>query len=62
MIFADSNVALNEKAFIDLFFAITRNSYPMPLQELGRTYSNMIRLGAIDKKNDYNVIQKKSAL
>lgn len=35
--YADSNIALTENAFIDLFYAITRNTYPMSMQELGKT-------------------------
>lgn len=58
--YADNNVALTEKAFIDLFFAITRNAYPMSLQELGRTYSNMIRLGAIDQKKMITISYKRN--
>ena len=58
--YADSNVAITEKAFIDLFYAITRNAYPMPLQELGRTYNNMIRLGAIDQKKMITISYKRN--
>ncbi len=58
--YADSNVALTEKAFIDLFYAITRHAYPMSLQELGRTYSNMIRLGAIDQKKMITISYKRN--
>ena len=58
--YADSNIALTEKAFIDLFYAITRNAYPMSLQELGKTYSNMIRLGAIDQKKMITISYKRN--
>jgi hypothetical protein len=58
--YTDNNVALTEKAFIDLFYAITRNAYPMSLQELGRTYSNMIRLGAIDKQKMITMSYKRN--
>jgi len=58
--YIDNNVALTEKAFIDLFYAITRNAYPMSLQELGRTYSNMIRLGAIDQKKMITMSYKRN--
>lgn len=58
--YANNNVALTEKAFIDLFYAITRNSYPMSLQELGRTYGNMIRLGAIDQKKMITMSYKRN--
>ena len=49
-VYANDNTATTEKAFIDLFYAITRNQYPLALQELSRAYNNMIRLGAIDQK------------
>jgi len=58
--YADSNIALTEKAFIDLFYAITRNAYPMSLQELGKTYSNMIRLGGIDQKKMITISYKRN--
>lgn len=58
--YSENNVALTEKAFIDLFYAITRNAYPMSLQELGRTYSNMIRLGAIDKQKMITMSYKRN--
>jgi len=49
-IYAENNIATNEKAFIDLFYAVTRNQYPLALQELARSYNNMLRVGAIDQK------------
>ena len=58
--YTDNNIALTEKAFIDLFYAITRNGYPMSLQELGRTYSNTIRLGAIDQKKMITMSYKRN--
>ena len=48
--YAENNIATNEKTFIDLFFAVTRNQYPLALQELARSYNNMLRIGAIDQK------------
>lgn len=58
--YAENNIAFTEKAFIDLFYAITRHAYPMSLQELGRTYSNMIRLGAIDQKKMITISYKRN--
>ena len=58
--YMEKNIALIEKAFIDLFYAITRNNYPMSLQELGRTYSNMVRLGAIDQKKMVTMSYKRN--
>ena len=47
---SDDGIATPEKAFLDLYYAISRNSYPVSLQELARVYQNMIRLGTLDKK------------
>lgn len=58
--FAENGVALLEKAFIDLYFAITRNDYPLSLQELARIYINLIRLGNIDTKKLISIASKRS--
>lgn len=47
---SEDGLATIEKAFIDLYFAISRNGYPLSLQELARIYQNLSRLGNIDKK------------
>lgn len=49
-LYAKDNLAITEKAFLDLFFAITRKQYPFALQEMVRVYLNMVRNGAVDKK------------
>ena len=46
----DRGIATPEKAFLDLYYAVTRNGYPISIQELARIYRNMIRLGTLDKK------------
>ncbi len=46
----DRGIATPEKAFLDLYYAVTRNGYPISVQELARIYKNMIRLGTLDKK------------
>lgn len=43
--------ATTEKAFMDLFYEITREDFPLALQELARIYKNMIRNGAMDLKH-----------
>ena len=48
--FAEDGLATIEKAFVDLFYAVTRNGYPVALQEMVRMYENLVRLGNIDKK------------
>lgn len=53
-------VATIEKAFVDLYYAITRNGYPLSLQELARVYQNLVRLGNIDKKKLITVSTKRN--
>ncbi len=48
--FQEKGIAVIEKAFIDLFYSITRENFPFAIQELVRTYSNMIKHGIIDQK------------
>ncbi|MBC7766262.1 MAG: hypothetical protein H7Y41_07225 [Hyphomonadaceae bacterium] len=48
--FSNNNLATTEKAFLDLFYEITRGQYPLPLQELARMYQNLVRNGTIDQK------------
>ena len=48
--YAEKGRATTEKAFVDLFYAISRNGYPLSMNEFARMYQNMTRLGAIDKK------------
>ena len=48
--FSQNNLATPEKAFLDLFYEITRDEYPLALQELVRMYQNLIRNGALDQK------------
>lgn len=48
--FAKDHYATMEKAFLDLYYEITRNGYPLAIQELVRVYQNIVRNGAIDQK------------
>lgn len=57
---SEEGIATIEKAFIDLYYAITRNGYPLALQELVRIYANVVRLGIIDKKRMITVASKRS--
>lgn len=56
---AADGLALLEKAFVDLYYAVTRNGYPVALQELVRIYENLTRLGNIDKKKMISVAMKR---
>ena len=48
--YASEGFASNEKAFVDLYYEVTRQEFPLPLQELARIYSHMVIRGVIDKK------------
>lgn len=56
----EDGLATTEKAFIDLYFAVSRNDYPLSLQELVRIYQNLCRLGNIDKKKMITVATKRN--
>lgn len=57
---AEENVASMEKAFVDLYYSVTRNGFPLPIQELVRIYENVVRLGIIDKKSMITIAAKRS--
>lgn len=56
---SEDGLATIEKAFVDLYYAVTRNGYPLALQELVRIYENLVRLGNIDKKRMIAVAAKR---
>lgn len=58
--YCEDNIATTEKAFVDLYFAVTRNGYPLALQELVRIYQNLVRLGNIDRKKMIKAAEKRS--
>lgn len=58
--YENDGIATIEKAFVDLYFSITRNGYPLSLQELARVYQNLVRLGNIDKKKLITVSAKRN--
>lgn len=58
--YSNNGIATIEKAFVDLYFSITRNGYPIALQELVRIYKNLLRLGSIDKKKMILAAAKRS--
>jgi len=41
--------ATNEKAFVDLYFEMTRRSYPLAMQELARMYLTMMEQGELHR-------------
>lgn len=48
--YSTDGFATRERAFVDLYYEVTRREYPVSIQELVRTYVNMISAGALDKK------------
>lgn len=48
--YAKDGFSSNEKAFVDLYYEITRRKYPFSIQELARIYQHMEMRGVIDKK------------
>ena len=53
-------LATLEKAFVDTYYAVTRNGYPLALQELVRIYENMQRTGNIDLKLTITIASRRS--
>lgn len=58
--YEDEGVAILEKAFVDTYYSVTRNSYPLSLQELVRMYENMVRTGNLDPKRTVTIASKRS--
>lgn len=46
---AKDNIALKEKAFVDLYYMVTRLNYGVSIQELYRIYENMARNKVVSK-------------
>lgn len=59
--YASEGFASNEKAFVDLYYEVTRQEFPLPLQELARIYSHMDMRGVIDKKKLIKVAYDRNA-
>lgn len=41
--YSKNGIASFEKAFVDIYYAVTRNNYPLSIQELARIFINMKR-------------------
>ncbi|NJD01688.1 MAG: hypothetical protein FIA99_03605 [Ruminiclostridium sp.] len=48
--YTSDGFATRERAFVDLYNAVTRSNYPVSVQEIARIYVNLTSLGALDKK------------
>lgn len=58
--YSEEGVASFEKAFVDLYFEISRKKYPLSIQELGRIYLNMKRRIYLDKKRLIKIGSRRS--
>lgn len=58
--YAENGLASIEKAFVDTYFSVTRNGYPLALQELVRIYENLTRIGNIDQRKTITIASKRS--
>lgn len=58
--YGEDGLATLEKAFVDTYFAVTRNRYPLALQELVRIYENMFRTGNIDVRKTITIASRRS--
>ena len=58
--YAENGMASLEKAFIDLYYAVTRNKYPLSVQELVKTYENLTRTGIADRKRMITIAARRS--
>ena len=59
MKYQEKNLAEFEKAFFDMYYEITRNNYPLSLQELGRIFVNMKRRIYFDLKKLLKIASRK---
>lgn len=58
--YSDEGLATLDKAFVDTYFSVTRNGYPLALQELVRIYENMQRTGNIDVRKIVTIAGRRS--
>ena len=58
--FAENGLASIEKAFVDTYYSVTRNGFPLSIQELVRIYENLVRLGNIDQRRTITIASKRS--
>lgn len=58
--YGKDGLATLEKAFVDTYYSVTRNGYPLALQELVRIYENMLRTGNIDVRKAVTIANRRS--
>ena len=55
-----NELAVYEKAFVDLYYEVTRTRYPLPLQELAKIYVNMRRRLNLDTTKMIKIASRKN--
>lgn len=58
--YAENGIASFEKAFVDLYYEVTRKKYPLPLQELVRIFSSLKRRTRLDGKRLVKIASRRS--
>lgn len=57
--YAENGIASFEKAFVDLYYEVTRRQYPLPIQELVRIYRSMGRRISLDTQRLIKVASRR---
>lgn len=57
--YAENGIASFEKAFVDLYYEVTRRQYPLPIQELVRIYGSMRRRISLDTQRLIKVASRR---
>jgi hypothetical protein len=58
--YAASGLASFEKAFVDLFYEVSRRDYPLPMQELVRIYVNMRRRMSVNTNRMVKIASRRN--
>jgi len=60
MLFQKDGIAIPEKAFVDLYFEVSRRLYPYPLVKLAETYAEMKKKIALDPVKMIRIASRRS--
>ena len=58
--YAEKGLASFEKAFVDIYYEVTRRQYPLSLQELARIYGNMKRRIPLDTQRMIKIASRRN--
>jgi len=58
--YSENGMASFEKAFVDLYYEVTRKKYPLPLPELVRIFNSMKRRIRLDEKRMIKIASRRS--